>query len=349
MMVNGTHNHIGYKSEEPPKPRLREYQPLKMDPQLVDDFLTHEIDKLSFKDRNDIYEEIHGVVSMAREESPELIEQSLVEISREIDRIKHKYRAYVEATKSYNPYLHGMEIRLRFLRCDLFDVPKAAVRMLKYLDLTQELYGNHALTRPILLRDLGKLEMEMLRVGDAQPMPFRDRSGRRLMVAMNNFGLQYPLEVRVRARLCCRSIKWFCLDLWCDFALSLFSPTVFPLCTVFILYFCESHYLLFLDPSCALFVLGPRRRRRIATKRTHRHRLLAIEPGGRVSGQVCRGLLAAGCTETHSSEQPDVRMLTHAYCGAPHVSSRRTNLSHDADGIGPEHGKIRIQIEDSLR
>ena len=196
-MLNRRYNHGDHNPDEAVSAARREFQPLKMDPQIVDDLLTHEMDKLSFKDRNDIYEEIHGVACLSRAESPKLIEQSLSEMSIEIDRIKHKYVAYLEATKCYNPYVHGMEIRLRFLRCDLFDVPKAADRMLKYLDLTQELYGDIALTRPIQLRDLGKQEMEMLRGGDAQPMPFRDRSGRRLMVAMNNFGLQYPLEVRV--------------------------------------------------------------------------------------------------------------------------------------------------------
>eukprot|EP00536_Pseudo-nitzschia_multiseries_P008764 jgi/Psemu1/199014/e_gw1.229.4.1 len=169
-----------------------------MDPQSVENLLTREIDKLSFKARNEIYEEIHGVASLAPEETPELVEQSLFAMSAEIDRIKHKYVAYVEATRgAYNQYVHDMQIRLRFLRCELFVVKKAAVRMMKYLDLTHELFGPVALTRPIQLCDLGKLEMEMLRMGDAQPMPFRDRSGRRLVVAMNNFGLQFPLEVRV--------------------------------------------------------------------------------------------------------------------------------------------------------
>lgn len=174
-----------------------ELLPLKMDPKLVDTMLTHEMDNLSFKDRNDIYEEIHGVVSLDREETPELIQQSLISINIEIDRIKHKYNAYTKATESYNPYAHGVDIRLRFLRCDLFDVHEAAKRMMRYLDLTHELFGDAALQRPIQLRDLGKKEMEMIREGDAQPIPFRDRSGRRVMVAMNNFGLQYPLEVRV--------------------------------------------------------------------------------------------------------------------------------------------------------
>ena len=191
----------GYTNEK--KAKARRFKSLKMDPKIIDNLLNHEMEKLSFKDRNDIYEEIHGVASLARDETPELVEKSLAEMSKEIHRIKHKYASYVEATNSFNPFLHGTEIRLRFLRCDLFDVPKAAYRMLRYLDLTRELFGKVTLTRPIEFRDLGKLEVEMLRFGDAQPMPFRDRSGRRLMVAMNNFGLQYPLEVRV-----CKMLSW---------------------------------------------------------------------------------------------------------------------------------------------
>ncbi len=176
---------------------FRGLKPLKMDPELVDHLLSHEMENLSFKARNDIYEELHGVASLNPEETPEMIQESIRGLDLEINRIRHKYTAYNKATQSYNPYAHGVDIRLRFLRCDLFDIPAAAQRMLGYLDLTQELFGDVVLTRPIQLSDLGKQEMEMLREGDAQPMPFRDRSGRRVMVAMNNMGLQYPLEVRV--------------------------------------------------------------------------------------------------------------------------------------------------------
>ena len=196
--MNGRYYHDRYEfTAEPSKMKRPELQPISMDPSLIDNMLTHEMENLSFKDRNDIFEEIHGVASLDVEETPDLIQQSLMAMNMEIDRIKHKYIAYTEATKSYNPFAHGMDIRLRFLRCDLFDVSEAAQRMMRYLDLTQELYGDIALIRPIQLCDLGNQEMEMLRDGEAQPMPFRDRSGRRLIVAMNNFGLQYPLEVRV--------------------------------------------------------------------------------------------------------------------------------------------------------
>mmetsp|Transcript_49093 Transcript_49093/g.55626 ORF Transcript_49093/g.55626 Transcript_49093/m.55626 type:complete len:134 (+) Transcript_49093:64-465(+) len=72
--------------------------PLRMDPQIVDELLTEEMGKLSFQDRNAINEEIHGVISLAPEETPDMIERSLTEMSNTIDRIKHKYTAYVQAT-----------------------------------------------------------------------------------------------------------------------------------------------------------------------------------------------------------------------------------------------------------
>jgi hypothetical protein len=78
--------------------KLKQYTPLRMDPQTVDELLTEEMGKLSFQARNAIFEELHGVGSCAPEETHELIERSLIEMSNEIDRIKHKYTAYVEAT-----------------------------------------------------------------------------------------------------------------------------------------------------------------------------------------------------------------------------------------------------------
>ena len=234
--------------------KLKTYTPLQMDPHSVDELLTEEMGKLSFQARNAIYEEIHGVGSLAPEETPELIQRSLIDMSNEIDRIKHKYTAYVEATTTTTTptptpmktssssseeeergttdttttivggttplYVQDIDIRLRFLRCELFNISKAAVRMLTYLDLTRELFGKVTLKRPIQLSDLGKLEMEMLRLGDAQPISFRDRSGRRLMVAMNNFGLQYPLEVRVR-NVCCYIFVSFRFVLFIFFLLHL--------------------------------------------------------------------------------------------------------------------------------
>mmetsp|Transcript_13515 Transcript_13515/g.31774 ORF Transcript_13515/g.31774 Transcript_13515/m.31774 type:complete len:712 (-) Transcript_13515:1015-3150(-) len=79
-------------------------------------------------------------------------------------------------------YIHGDDFRLRFLRCDFFDVPKAALRMVTYLDMLVELFGEEALKRPISISDFTKEELRHMRKGMIQILPYRDRSGRRIMI-----------------------------------------------------------------------------------------------------------------------------------------------------------------------
>ena len=50
----------------------------------------------------------------------------------------------------------GSDFRLRFLRSELFDAAKAAKKIVGFLDLLLEYYGEFALRRPIRLSDLGK-------------------------------------------------------------------------------------------------------------------------------------------------------------------------------------------------
>lgn len=149
---------------------------------------------LPFKDRNAISEEIHGVSCMAPEESPELLGSALYNLSVELDQIEDK-PAYNRAQEMYMSnsgvgmqygYVNTNEFRLRFLRCELFDAKKAAARIVKYLDLVCETWGPYALTRPFRLSDLTKEEMSFLRGGDYQLMPYRDRSGRRVLCIVTN-------------------------------------------------------------------------------------------------------------------------------------------------------------------
>lgn len=79
-------------------------------------------------------------------------------------------------------YIHEDEFKLRFLRCDFFDVPKAALRMVTWLEMVVELFGEYALERPICLSDFSKEELRHMRKGLIQILPYRDRSGRRIMI-----------------------------------------------------------------------------------------------------------------------------------------------------------------------
>mmetsp|Transcript_15309 Transcript_15309/g.42484 ORF Transcript_15309/g.42484 Transcript_15309/m.42484 type:complete len:611 (+) Transcript_15309:263-2095(+) len=186
-----------------------------MNPNAVDEILTKAMLSLSVKDRNDIQEEIHGVKCLAVEETPELIEQSLKKIAIELEKIPdYKKQAYLQSKNrplssskrseqerifeelhpelngpmddqletTYSSYIHGDEFRLRFLRCDCFDSVKAAKRLVNFLELLLDLFGDDALRRPISLSDFTKEELRHMRKGMIQLLPYRDRSGRRIVV-----------------------------------------------------------------------------------------------------------------------------------------------------------------------
>jgi hypothetical protein len=96
-------------------------------------------------------------------------------------------------------YIHGDDFKLRFLRCDLFDVKKAAKRLVTYLDLLVEIFGAYALKRPICLTDFSKEELRHMRKGLIQMLPYRDRSGRRIIIVFPEEEVsQIPPFVKVR-------------------------------------------------------------------------------------------------------------------------------------------------------
>ena len=179
----------------------------------VDDLLAKDMLKLSVRDRNDIQEEIHGVKCLAVHESPELVRRSLKELTEEIDKIPDaEKRAYLKSmkllpdnsegnsTRNSNStcvndirrqaptpttrlsYIHKDDFKLRFLRCDLFDIAKAARRLVTYLDLLLEIFGEDALKRPPSIMDFTKDELKHFRKGMIQILPYRDRSGRRVIL-----------------------------------------------------------------------------------------------------------------------------------------------------------------------
>ena len=159
---------------------IKEYNDVeKDDPNLVEGILTAELMKLSVQNRTEFQEEVHGVRCLAPRETPELLARSLSSLQLEIDtaipaREKH---GYLQSQLLPETYVNTDDFRLRFLRCELFDVPKAAVRMVRFLELARELYGDFSLERPIRLSDFSRSELKYLRKGHYQVLPYRDRGG----------------------------------------------------------------------------------------------------------------------------------------------------------------------------
>jgi len=189
----------------------------------VENSLATELLKLSFNDRSAIEEEIHGVRCLAVDETPELLGRSLREFDSELIARKkrgnpnpNKYllrnvisissietsKALASGSKqpSSNCYLNDPNVRLRFLRCECFDVPKAVQRLLNFLEFTSELFGDFVAERPIRLSDFDtKKEESALHNTRYQYLPFRDRSGRRVLAAVGS--CNYHLDIALRYKI----------------------------------------------------------------------------------------------------------------------------------------------------
>jgi len=194
-------------------------------PKAVDDLLAQEMMQLSVKDRNDIQEEIHGVKCLAVEETPTIVRCALIQLAFELDEQTPdcQKKAYLQSQQPpkvlpehqrifhelhqleplpQSSYVNDVEFRLRFLRCDLFDIKKSAKRILNFLDLALELFGDYALRRPIRLSDFTKEEMRHIRIGRFQVMPNRDRSGRRIyMIIPEQEHTKCPPIIRAKITL----------------------------------------------------------------------------------------------------------------------------------------------------
>ena len=182
-----------------------------------DDLLSRELLKMSLQDRNAINEEIHGVRCLALSETPRLLEIGLKEFEEALRRmpISSQKAAYEICRKrcladsEYRTYaIHDDDFRLRFLRCELFDVTKAATRYANYLNFVHELWGPIALQRPIRLADFTTSEMKLFRKGYFQILPFRDQSGRRVIVVLG--GMSVPKNDHAMiARV--STAQWLCV------------------------------------------------------------------------------------------------------------------------------------------
>lgn len=151
----------------------------------ADKLLQEEIMKLSLEERNENQEEIHGVRIIAKEETPELLKESLSQLDTELN--SKRFANFLKSQQTLPTYVNTEAFRLRFLRCTLFDVPSAARQIDEYLGVASELFGEIALQRPVRMSDFSKTELRQFRKGRFQFLPYRDRAGkrgRRILVAM---------------------------------------------------------------------------------------------------------------------------------------------------------------------
>mmetsp|Transcript_1014 Transcript_1014/g.2236 ORF Transcript_1014/g.2236 Transcript_1014/m.2236 type:complete len:334 (-) Transcript_1014:969-1970(-) len=174
--------------------------------------ISDELLRLSSKDRNTINEEIHGVRCHSRNETPEMLRSSLANLSVELYNLIQLDKDSDISTSSLSAgyvlsgrgsfdgstYVNNPGFRLRFLRCEDFDAKKAAIRLMRFMNLMLEVFGAFALFRPIKLTDFKRCEIQILQSGWMQILPFRDRSGRKVFIWIGEMGFQYDSILRIK-------------------------------------------------------------------------------------------------------------------------------------------------------
>lgn len=173
--------------------------------------LSQQLMNLKFNDRMKIEEELHGVGSRSVDETPEMVKKHLNEFDEELNKRKESdpslrvLRNVIRISSSTSEksaksscYLNDPEIRLRFLRCELFIVDKAVQKMICFLEFVAELFGDYVADRPIRLSDFTRDEETTLMSSRHSYLPFRDKMGRRVLVALGDLDLLMELRVRFK-------------------------------------------------------------------------------------------------------------------------------------------------------
>jgi hypothetical protein len=177
----------------------------------VEAALSESLSKLSYGDRLDIEEEIHGVKCRATNETPDLIQLTLAVFDDQVNLKKEnnpsinvlrnvvRISAYTNSSGKSRCYLNDPAMRLRFLRCERFDVDKAIQRLIDFLEFMSELFGDFVAERSVQLSDFSDKEEALLMQSRNQYLPFRDSNGRRVLTGIGN--CNFHMELRLRYKI----------------------------------------------------------------------------------------------------------------------------------------------------
>lgn len=178
-----------------------------------ENLLADELKNLSYDDRVEIEEELHGVGCRATSETPQLIDLSLAVFDDQLNKrkendpycmnlLRNVIRCWpTPQTIGSSPskcYLNDKNVRLRFLRCERFDVDRTVQRFIDFLEFMSELFGEFVTERPVRLSDFTKEEEMCLTQSRNQFLPFRDRSGRRVLAGVGNCNFHLDIKLRYK-------------------------------------------------------------------------------------------------------------------------------------------------------
>lgn len=144
-------------------------------------FLATEMAKLNAQQISEALEDLHGVSSFKPvAETPQLVQIKFAEFESKIS--KNKNKAYKMAEDISKKYVQNPDLRIRYLRCESYDVCKAVARFMSMFEQKLLYFGPSLLAQDIRLSDLSKDEIKILESGMIQELDQTDSSGRTVVV-----------------------------------------------------------------------------------------------------------------------------------------------------------------------
>jgi len=169
----------------------------KQKKQEVDALLSEAMNNLTFQEREEQQEVLHGVAKDIAEEAS-FIEKALRELDAHI--IRKKAGTVYEIAERMNPaYVNSRAFRIMFLRGNRYDAKASANQMIRFFEMKQQIFGSEKLTRDIVLEDLDEDDREALKAGFVQ-LAGSDTSNRQVIIQLPGVRKFKHLQNELRAR-----------------------------------------------------------------------------------------------------------------------------------------------------
>lgn len=145
--------------------------------QEIDTLLSQAFNEMTFEERQESQEVLHGVGKEIAEESI-FIENALKDLDQHLTLIKCG-SSYEKAERMNPDYVTDRSFRIMFLRGNRYDTKSSADQMLRFFAQKEKLFGTEKLVKDITLGDLNEDDMVALKSGSIQ-LAGRDRANRQI-------------------------------------------------------------------------------------------------------------------------------------------------------------------------
>mmetsp|Transcript_17683 Transcript_17683/g.43592 ORF Transcript_17683/g.43592 Transcript_17683/m.43592 type:complete len:575 (-) Transcript_17683:176-1900(-) len=165
--------------------------------QEIEDMLSDALNKLTFEERQEQQEVLHGVDGKIREEAT-FVKNSLKDLDNFLNRTKRG--SVYEIAESMNAgYVGAKPLRLMFLRGNRYDAKAAANQMIRFFAQKEKIFGTEKLVKDITIEDLDQDDLAFLKSGCMQ-LGGNDRSNRQLIFQFPGIRNFKTLQNELRTR-----------------------------------------------------------------------------------------------------------------------------------------------------